>query len=147
MTGRVGDVLNGRALRWQVCSDGSTLTTPAGTVHLRARATAEFAPAQLDLLGPVRRAARPPDRDPARSADRRAGRRAAAAALELDDPRRSPELPRRWEATTTDGTHDSGAGQRLAAGLGRPRGAATTVVASFAPDVPYQLALLVPSCC
>ena len=144
VTGRVGDVLTGRALRWQVCSDGSTLTTPAGTVHLRARATAEFAPAQLDLLGP--------------GAPRRA---APQTEIRLDRPTAAQvvaPLPQRsssttlvvtqnfhagWEATTSDGTaltpvRVNGWQQ----GWVVPAGGATTVVASFAPDVPYQLVLL-----
>ena len=81
VTGRVGDVLTGRALRWQVCSDGSTLTTPAGTVHLRARATAEFAPAQLDLLGPgaPRRAAPRPRSGSIGRPPRRSSRRCRSA--------------------------------------------------------------------
>ncbi|HET7799941.1 MAG TPA: alpha-(1-_3)-arabinofuranosyltransferase family protein [Humibacillus xanthopallidus] len=144
VTGRVGDVLEGRPLRWQVCSDGSSLDTPSGTVLVRAHATAEFAPVTLDLLGAA--------------APRRA---AAQTAVSLERPTPAQAvatLPQRsgsttlviaqnfhpgWEATTADGraltpVRINGWQQ----GWLVPAGAATTVAARFAPDVPYQLALL-----
>ncbi len=145
VTGRVGDVLTGRSLRWQVCSDGSTLTIPSGDVLLRVRASAEFAPVQLDLLGAgvPRRAAGQTgvsvERPTTGEVVAPVPERQASATLVL-----AQNFHVGWEARTTDG-------QALAPvrvngwqqGWVVPPGAATTVVASFAPDVAYQLALLV----
>jgi arabinofuranan 3-O-arabinosyltransferase len=140
----VGDVLTGRPLRWQVCSDGSTLTTPSGTVLLRARASAEFAPVSLDLLGagaPRRAAAQTPitiERTTPAQVVATLPQRSGSTTLVV-----AQNFHSGWEAATADGraltpVRINGWQQ----GWLVPAGGATTVVASFAPDVPYQLALL-----
>jgi arabinofuranan 3-O-arabinosyltransferase len=111
---------------------------------VRARATAEFAPVTLDLLGagaPRRAAAQTP------VSMQRPTPAQLVAAL---PPRSAPttlvvaqNFHPGWEASTADGraltpVRVNGWQQ----GWLVPAGSATAVSASFAPDVPYQLALL-----
>ncbi|TQM58265.1 arabinofuranan 3-O-arabinosyltransferase [Humibacillus xanthopallidus] len=144
VTGRVGDVLEGRPLRWQVCSDRSSLETPSGTVLVRARATAEFAPVTLELLGagaPRRAAAQTPvslERPTPAQVVATLPQRSAPTTLVV-----AQNFHSGWEAATADGrTLTPVRVNGWQQGWLVPAGSATAVSASFTPDVPYQLALL-----
>ena len=142
--GRVGDVLAGRPLTWRACSEGGRLDVPAGRVRVDATASAEFAPQRLDLLGagfPRRAGART---DLAHS-------RPTAAELVVGVPGRSASsvvtvaqnFNAGWVGRTSTGellapVRVNGWQQ----GWVVPAGAATTLVAVFAPDRPYRLALV-----
>ena len=143
VSGRVGDIVSGRALRWRVCSEKGWVATHPGTTTLRVRATAEFAPEQLRLVRSVASVRHLPV-EPL-TVVRPSGAEARLVVPERSVPTAlvlSQNFNTGWTASTADGKQLTpvrvGGWQQ---GFFVPAGLATTVVARFEPDDAYRTGL------